>query len=430
MDYASGMSAKPAAYIRRSFVDAESPGDISEEAQLGAVRKLAKADGHNGDLVIYSDWGRSADVAKAAQRTEYARLLSDMEAGRISAVYAFDVDRLYRDVRDLIRLQDAAARHGVTVTTTAGRLPIGDTDDPAQEGFAFITAVFGRMELQKAKKRSRASLGARKTRGDKMGQAHYGYRLVREVPGDKNSRFIEVPDPERPASVVVDAYREAGSILGAARLLAERGVPAPRGGTRWSQSTVTRVLEHEAPGLLPRRGPTGRRSPSRMRFGQLLRCHCQHTLTPNAKRGQYYCARGHALGAAVHGRMAVREADILPWIRAEASRLHYGFDEAEMAAQNEERREAIREERRRLAIRYGRPGLMTDEEYQAEDDRLLAQLDALGEAVEAVAVERLDWTWPAEDINRGLRAMFRWIELDENMRPVRAEWRNPALRRP
>src|SRR5579859_4114102 len=102
------MTRHPAAYLRRSYVDPDSPGDISLEAQRLAVRKLAARDGHNGNLVEYSDWGISADVAKAAKRTAYTRLLADMEAGTLTAVYAFDVDRLYRDPRDLIRLQDAA----------------------------------------------------------------------------------------------------------------------------------------------------------------------------------------------------------------------------------------------------------------------------------------------------------------------------------
>ena len=76
-------SRRPAAYIRRSFVDPESPGDIAEASQLAEVKRLAAADGHNGNLVVYSDWGVSADVAKSAKRLEYTRLLADMEAGRV-----------------------------------------------------------------------------------------------------------------------------------------------------------------------------------------------------------------------------------------------------------------------------------------------------------------------------------------------------------
>ncbi|MBA2315193.1 MAG: recombinase family protein, partial [Chloroflexi bacterium] len=186
------MDRYPAAYIRRSYVDAESPGDISKDAQLAAVHRLAQQDGHNGDVREYSDWGLSADVAKSAKRTEYARLLADMEAGSISAVYAYDVDRLYRDPRDLIRLQDAAQRHQVRIVTTGGALAIGDGDDPAAEAFAFIGSIFGRMELQKAKKRARAGREARRARGDRFGHAPYGFRHVK----DESKRIVRVPDPD------------------------------------------------------------------------------------------------------------------------------------------------------------------------------------------------------------------------------------------
>ena len=166
-------------------------------SQRATVRRLAEADGHNGDLVEYDDWGVSADVAKSAKRTEYARLLADMEAGRVSAVYAFDVDRLYRDPRDLIRLQDAAQRHAVRIVTTSGALAIGDGDDPAAEAFAFIGSVFGSMELKKIKKRSRAARDARIARGDVLGRAPYGYKRgetprgassMPEIPSSRSSQ--------------------------------------------------------------------------------------------------------------------------------------------------------------------------------------------------------------------------------------------------
>ena len=126
------MDRHPAAYLRRSYVDLNSPGDISLEAQRAAVERLAHRDGHNGNVREYSDWGVSADVAKSAKRTAYTQLLADMEAGAVSAVYAFDVDRLYRDPRDLMRLQDAAQAHQVRIVTTGGELAIGDGDDRAR----------------------------------------------------------------------------------------------------------------------------------------------------------------------------------------------------------------------------------------------------------------------------------------------------------
>ena len=420
------MDRAPAAYIRRSFVDPESPGDIAEAAQLAEVRRLAAADGHNGNLVVYSDWGVSADVAKSAKRTEYTRLLADMEAGRVSAVYAFDADRLYRDPRDLIRLQDAAKRHGVTITTKGGRLPIGDGDDPAGEGFTFITAVFGRMELQKAKKRNRAAMQARRERGDILGQPGYGWRSARGEDG----RIIHVPDPDLPAHVVVDAYREAGSIMGAAKLLQGRGVPAPKGGTRWGQSTVTRILEREAPELFPRPSRTGgRRTPTNMMFSQLLACHCGATMTPNRVRNQYYCPWGHRLGSAVHGKITASEAAVREWIEAKVDTMQLPADTIEMTERNAARRDAVNARLDRARELY-LSGVDDRKKWEAEKARAAADLDAL-DATQTVALKLRDrdclWTYQPGDINAILREIFVRVDLGPDMLPIGAQPRNPDL---
>lgn len=422
------MLTAPAAYLRRSFVDAESPGDISEAAQLATVRKLAAADGHNGNLVVYSDWGVSADIAKSAKRTEYARLLADMEAGSIQAVYAFDVDRLYRDPRDLIRLQDAATKHSVRIVTTGGPLAIGDGDDPSAEAFAFIGAIFGRMELQKAKKRSRAARDARRERdGHLVNQPPYGFMNIRE-----DGRIVQVPNPDQPIEPLIAAYKEAGSILGACRLLRRDKVPAPRGGERWSTSALTRILERaQAAGAdvtLPVKTPAGRRTPARAMLAQLLRCpFCGRMLTPNVKRGQLYCANG-SRDRVTHPRYAVREVDVLPWVQAEADRFDPG-DYIEAEGAEKERRAIIDRREAALELYLSKDPMMTRERYQAEQERAARDLEALETRGALAALpESVDWDADPAKVNAFLRSIFLAIELDSQLLPVRAEWRVPEYR--
>lgn len=413
------MNSHPAAYLRRSYVDPDSPGDISLEAQRAAVRKLATGDGHNGNVVEYNDWGVSADVAKSAKRSDYARLLGDMEAGKVSAVYAFDVDRLYRDPRDLIRLQDAAQRHEVRIVTTGGPLAIGDGDDPAAEAFAFIGSVFGRMELQKAKKRARAAREARRERGDRFGHPPYGYRHVR----DDTGRIIRVRDESTPLEPVLQAFRDAGTVLGACRLLEQRGIPAPKGGTRWAMSALTRIIEREDPKALPRKGPTGRRQPGNAALAQLLRCHCGTVMTPNVKRGQYQCNRGHVEGAAQHGKYNVRQVDLLEWVKAEAAR--FRIPSPVRLGAPDERREELEEDRRRAGLAYTARAI-SDDDFNATIARIEAELDGLEVAESAIEVKPIDWErWGAKEINAVLRTYWQFVQLDADLKPVRAEWRLP-----
>jgi DNA invertase Pin-like site-specific DNA recombinase len=423
----------PAAYLRRSYVDPESPGDISRASQRAAVHKLAVADGHNGDLVEYDDWGVSADVAKSAKRTAYTRLLAEMEAGDVSAVYAFDVDRLYRDPRDLIRLQDAAQAHRVRIVTTAGPLAIGDGDDPAAEGFAFIGAVFGRMELQKAKKRSRATREARRARGDRFGHPPYGYQRTRDADG----RVLFVPDPERPVAPVLAAFREAGSFSGAAWLLNQRNVPSPRG-KRWAGNVVNRIVRREAPGEAPR-GRVDARVAVRgsQRFARLLRCSCGRLMTPRlsytrTKYGSYGPYIGYQCFAGRHDPAHSRpymtsEAPILEWARTEAARLQTP-SAVEVAEQNGDRRAALEAQRERLGWAVA-DGLLDRDQAKERAGEIDAALEQLDDAARIVEVPSLDWSWPAPQVNATLRTLWSYIELDKQLRPVRAEWRVPHWRR-
>lgn len=422
------LSRVPAAYLRRSYVDADSPGDISRDAQQAAIRKLAHADGHNGNLVEYDDWGVSADVAKSAKRTAYTRLLTDMEAGRIEAVYAFDVDRLYRDPRDLIRLQDAALRHAVRIVTTAGPLPINDGDDPAGEAFAFMGAVFGRMELQKIKKRNRAARMARQARGDKMGHPRFGFLHK----ADESGRIVEVPDPAAPLAAVLAAYKDAGSVSGACGLLEERGIPAPRGGTNWSTSTLTRVITANWPDLLPRKAASGRRVPPATGsvLAQLVACpYCGKMLTPNRVRRQLYCHRGHIGGRATHPRYVAREDDIMEFVRVEAARLQVPGDDIASEDDGAAQLEAIAEDRRRLGKRYQFREL-DDDEYEAAMAELLAREAEIEESSRLVELpQAIDWSAPSNVINETLRAMWRAVILNGDMKPIEADWRRPEWRR-
>jgi DNA invertase Pin-like site-specific DNA recombinase len=420
-------------YLRRSHVDPDSPGDISREAQRAAVRKLAAADGHNGVLVEYDDWGVSADIAKSAKRTAYAGLLADMEAGLVSAVYAFDVDRLYRDPRDLIRLQDAAQAHRVRIVTTAGPLAIGDGVDPAAEGFAFIGAVFGRMELQKAKKRARATRDARRERGDEFGHPPYGYQRAREQGG----RIVFVPDPQQPLEPVLEAFAKAGSFAGAARVLNERGLASPHG-RRWAGNVINRIIRRERPGLVPRGRSEARVAPRGTHiFSRLLRCHCGRLMTPRVTRhttryGSYGPYVGYQCYDGRHDPRhprpyMVNERSVVEWAKGEAARLRTP-ERVQLVQRNDRRRASLEAQRERLGWAVT-DGLLSREQARERAATIDGELAALHDQEALVDVPSLDWSWPASELNAVLRALWERIDLDKDLRPLSAVWRVPEWRR-
>lgn len=425
------MQRYPIAYVRRSSADAENPGDVSREAQEAAIRDLAHRDGHNGNLRVLVDWDKSADEAKESKRTAFLAMLAAIEAGEVSAVYAASLDRLYRSIRTFVRLTDAARTHGVRIVTAREGV-LGGDGSPMAQAFAEITAVFAGLELRTSKARAAGALAVRRHRGDHIGRAGYGQKLARNDAG----AIVTVPDPEHPLEPILEAVREAGSILGACKLLTARGVPVP-GKSRtngehpiWHPTPLRRIIERNAPELLPPAGPTGRRTPTHSTLAQLLTCHCGHVLTPGG-RNDYRCTNGNRTGREAHGPMWASEAALLPALMAEAAHLRVPIDTAEVAETAGGRRDAVRARLARYAELYAE-GTIERERYDGEKERAGRDLAALDAETTAVSIpSAIDWTWPPEHLNIVLRALWASVRLDATMRvpgPEAFDWRVPGWR--
>lgn len=413
-----------AAYLRKSKSD-DPAREVSRDVQEEAVRRLAEHDGLTIDS-YYVDWDRSADEAKSSRRVAFNRLVRDIESGGIDVVYAFAPDRLYRSLEAYVRLMGAADKAGTRIVTPSGA--INGDGSPAAEFAGGLGALLARMELSTAKQRAKAAHDARAARGDDIGQAPYGQKLERV-----DGRVVRVPDPERPVEPVLDAFRRAGGKPRAAvRILNdELRLPAPYGGL-WDRTSVIRIVQREAPELLPPKGPTGRREapPTPALLAKLLLCPCGRLLTPNrhverrhareTTTMNYYCARGHS-SRRDHPRVYVSERAVLPFVREEADRYEPPRAIRSAEERDGERKEIV--ERRELLALAMASKALSKERWQKEDAELVAQLDALDNAGRVVVLpDGVDWSWPTTHINAVLRSFLSHIVLDANLRPVRAEW--------
>lgn len=424
------MQRYPVAYLRRSTADTNDPGDVSRETQEQAVRALAVRDGHNGNLVTFTDWSRSASESKSGARTQYAAMLARVEAGEVSHVYAYALDRLNRSLIMSARFARACEDRDVRIVTTRE----GEVrhDSPAEWLRWTILATFGEYELRTIQSRAAGALAVRKGRGDYIGRAGYGFRLER----DPSGAIVQVTDPARPLAPVLDAVREAGSILGACKLLTERAVPVPQGPSMerrlgnaiWHPTPLRKIIARNAPELLPKAGPTGRRQPSRSSvLAQLLVCHCGHVLTPEPGRKSYRCTAGNRTGREAHGPMWIAESALLPWVKAEAAR--HDLDAVLERDADTTRRASLEASMKRLTTAYVNGGIPDDDYLR---DLALIQTDIA--AIDAAEMPdfippAIDWTWPMEAVNAGLRALWRSIQLGPDLRPVKADWRTPEWRR-
>jgi hypothetical protein len=91
----------------------------------------------------------------------------------------------------------------------------------------------------------------------------------------------------------------------------------------------------------------------------------------------------------------------------------------------DERREELEEDRRRAGLAYTARAI-SDDDFNATIARIEAKLDGLEVAESAIEVKPIDWErWGAKEINAVLRTYWQFVQLDADLKPVRAEWRLP-----
>ena len=312
--------ASAVAYLRRSRVDARRPGTLSHEQQLERIRQEAERHG-DADLLVIEDWGKSGREEKTHLRSGFARLEQMVEAGEASAVYAYDLSRLGRSLVTVHRLTTKCAARGIPVRCADGFSP--DVSNAQGRMVLNILTAIGQFYAESTQERMVALTMMRRERGDRIGRAPFGSRVT----GGKL-----VPNPDESVDVLADAYRRAGSVVGACRLLNAEGVPTRKGG-KWQSSAFAQILEVH--GLLTRRPRAGRPASHVFVLSGLLHCCCERTLSPrfiNKGAGVSYECK-HAKSDAGHPRpQSVSENVILPLVREKIDAIDWGGDSAEIPA--------------------------------------------------------------------------------------------------
>ena len=393
--------AQPYAYVRKSRVFRDQR-TISPEMQMDEVSSLALRYGHT-DLVRLSDLNISGRKGRA-KRPGFNSLLEALEAGEVSAIYSYSLSRLSRSVRDIVDLAELCAKQGVPIHLVVD--PDPDPTSPSGKMILTILSAMAQFEADVASERARDTMEARRSRGEHLGASFYG-----------------------DTDTVVEAYREAGSAAGAAKLLNARGVPTRnRQTTAWWASSVMGIIRRASPDLIPVRRRKGVKRAAPFLFYRLLRCHCGNTLTAVRSPGRdnrYNCRRAEQ--TAGHGRQSIVEAAIRPWAEAEAALLRPPVTTVALAEDTEEQRNALRDRMTRLGRAFIE-GAVPEDEYAAEKAALDQQLERLDSAGRVLTLQAVDWGADVVDVNQALRAMWSYVQLDEGMRPVRAEWTLPDWR--
>jgi DNA invertase Pin-like site-specific DNA recombinase len=453
------MTRQPVAYLRRSDADDGSPGDVSRAVQERAIAVLAAADGFTGPVPMFVDWDKSADEAKIEKRTEYARMLAEVQAGRVTDIYAYAMDRLHRSTVLTGQLMRACVEHHVRIVTERE----GEVSEATPDKWLQVTirATFSEYELRVMKARARANTDRRIARGDFVGGVPYGSMVV-------NYQLVDCPEED--VSAVVEAYERTGAFLAAAKLLntdsdlrrrapmrAETqlqaivrnpaSTPARRAkaetalATRsfaWSENVVGRVVRRA--GAAPPKGEQGvafSRAPTNWRLYRLLRCGTDGSrmIAQSKANPRYFC--GVARRDPNHPTPAgVAEAIVLRWLKAqveEAFRYRISLSATKVSKKGQRAREVIKQEQEDLGWAVVNR-LIGREKAQPRVDALEVELAALDDGTDERWVPAknygksgsawVDWDAPSGELGAELRSLIKEIKLDAHMRPIEVIWQN------
>jgi len=197
------------------------------EAQQASVRAFAAAQGWT--LVAeFSDVASGKDDRRAGFQAALARC---RQLGAVLA--AARLDRITRRAHTLSQLLE----DGYSVR--AADMP--GADDLMMR----VYAAMAQKERELISERTRAALAAAKARGAVLG-GDRGYRPSAGpcAAAAACARRDAATRAAHRLSLEIDSLRQEGvtTLVGLARSLTERGVPAPRGGAVWTHTTVARVL--------------------------------------------------------------------------------------------------------------------------------------------------------------------------------------------
>lgn len=425
------MNGHAAIYIRRSREikgTKERPSGVSREQQEAACRALAASNGNDNPTILV-DWDVSGRKGEG-KRPAFAELMDMVRGappcpvvienrervvkhhqtrGKVGVVYSYDLSRLARSTRLLAEVFDEAEAHGVTIRLVKDSI---DTSTATGRMIRGIIAEIAQWQADLASERSIAIIETRRQNGERIGHPNYGGR------------------PGEDVRSVVEAFEQAGSVLGAAKLLNKRGVPTRMGGP-WASSTVREILVRER-AMPPHPRPGAKARAPYVLYG-LLRCHCGHVLTGSRVRNgsdPAYCSYKCHMARTVpnHGIGSVPEKRILAWVREEAGHLQLPGNRVEEMKRNEAAIADLEARRGRLIDLF-----VNGDIDRAEKDRRLAAINDEIDAVEATyALEtvppEIDWSWHPEQINLVLRALWDHVQMDDRMQPMKAEWLVPQWR--
>ena len=239
-----------------------------------------------------------------------------IEAGEVSALYAYSLSRLSRSISDFAALAELCIEHKVPMRLAADQ----QLDFTSASGRFVINVLvsIAQMERELASERSKDTVAVRRARGDRIGHPFYGERDGEDGgrPGGLQGRWQR--HRRRSAAQRAGSADQAGPAVVHDDRARDAAPPQRAAAPQAARCQERRALHPVPPGEVPLWAPDER---------QPLHDHGRHE-DEDLHQVVYRCLAGRT--TAEHGRLNVSESKLLPWVKAEAARFRIPFEQVEV----------------------------------------------------------------------------------------------------
>lgn len=219
-------------YIRQSTLVQLQRNQESRRVQEKLMER-AKEFGWHAPKMIDEDLGSSA--SGAVERAGFERLLAEVCAGSVGAIFAFEASRLARNGREWHTLLEMCAIVDTLLIDTEAIYDPKLVNDRLLLG---LKGTFSELELGLFRARSHAAMREMAKRGELYGLVAVGYRKTRK------GKLEKEPDlrVQKAIEFVFEKFPEFGSVRQLVRWLREEGVKIPRKEKNLDVAAITWAL--------------------------------------------------------------------------------------------------------------------------------------------------------------------------------------------
>lgn len=237
--------------LARVSTDDQAREGISLEAQSDRLRAYATAQGLGSvEVRLEAKSGKRLDKRPVLQA-----ILEEIQAGDVTALLVFKLDRLARNTVEALALAQLLQKHGCRLVSLSETI---DTGSAFGTFFYTVLAALAQMERDQLAERTRMALAHKIKQGARLGAAPTGWRKVTGADGKETGLGLDDGGQELVRRVA--ALRGQGLTFRAvAEALTAAGVATPTGAGRWHPGTVQKLLRRAAVARTSVSATSGRR---------------------------------------------------------------------------------------------------------------------------------------------------------------------------